>query len=65
MRLRNQGSEGIADNLMHIPIYDTQSYLFCRLKLVVKRLSQHDKPTNPNSVKVLKVAKSTNKKTLL
>ena len=44
------------DKLMHIPNDDTQNYPFCRLKLVVQ--------TNNNLVKVPKVVKPTNKKTL-
>ena len=48
-----------------VPNNDKQKYPFCRLKLVVKNVGQKlDKPTNQNS-KVPKVAKPSNKKTLL
>ena len=52
----------IADKLMYIPSNDTQNYPFCRLQLVVETFNE---PTNQNSIKVPKVIKLTNKKTLL
>ena len=56
----------MAEKFMYIPIDDTQNYLFCRLKLVVKRLDDLiNEPTNQKPVKVPKVVKPTNKKTLL
>ena len=46
---------------MYTPNDDTQNYPFCRLKLVVETLNtQHNKPTNQNSLKVPKVVKPTN-----
>ena len=54
---------------MHIPNDDTRNHPFCRLQLVVKTFGpmdiQLDKPTNQNPIKVPKVVKPTNKKTLL
>ncbi len=51
---------------MHNKDNDTQNYLFCRLKLVVETFNrQMNEPTNQNSIKVPKVVKQTNKKTLL
>ena len=56
----------MADKLMYILIGDTQNYPFCRLQLVGETLdTQLNEPTNHNSVKVPKVVKPTNKKTLL
>ena len=53
----------MADKLMYIP-NDTQNYTFCRLEYVVEPfVTLLDKPTN--KIKVPKVVKSTNKKTLL
>ena len=54
----------MADKFMYIPIDDTQNYSFYRLKLVVETF-ELNKQTNQNSVKVPKVVKPMNKKTLL
>ena len=53
----------MADKLTYITNDDTQNYPFCRLPLVVD--TQLNELTNQNSIKVPKVAKPTNKKTLL
>ena len=50
----------MADKLMYIPNVNTLNYLLGRLRLV----TQLNKPTNQNSLKVLKVVLLTNKKTL-
>ena len=59
----------MADKLMSISNNDKQNYPFCRLKLVVeflKRLNiQLNESTNQNSLKLPKVVKPKNKKTLL
>ena len=56
----------MTDKLIYIPNNDTQNCPICRLKLWLKRLNtQRNKPTHKNSVKVLKVVKLTDKKTLL
>ena len=56
----------MADKFMSIPNDDTHNYLFCRLQIVVETLvTQLDKSTNQNLLKVPKVAKPTNMKTLL
>ena len=52
------------DKLMKIPTDDTQNYTFCRLKLVVKSENVWTL-NNQNSMKVPKVVRPTNKKTLL
>ena len=51
---------------MYIPIDDTQNCPFCRLQLVVKKHLeiQLNELTYPNSIKVHKVVKPTNMKTL-
>ena len=54
----------MADKFIYISNDDTQNYLFCRLQLVVKTFGLN-KPTKQNSIKVPKVFKPTNKKTLL
>ena len=48
----------MADELMYIPNEDTQNSLFCRLQVLVETFGQA-------SLKVPKVVKPTNKKTLL
>ena len=45
---------------MYIPNYDTQSYPFCRLQLVVEAFGHST--TNENLIKVSKVVKPTNMK---
>ena len=52
----------MADKLMYIPNADTQNYPFCRLQLVVD--TQLKESTNQNELKVPKVVRPTNKKTL-
>ena len=55
----------MVDKFMYIPNDDTQNYPICRLKLVVETLdTQLNEPTNQNTIKVPKVVKPTNKKTL-
>ena len=55
----------MADKLMYIPNDDTQNYHFCRLQSVIKTFgSQLNESTNQNSIKVPKVDKLMNKKTL-
>ena len=52
---------------MPIPNDNAQNHPFCRLQLVVelKRLdTKLNEPTNKNSIKVLKVVKPTNMKTV-
>ena len=49
---------------MYIPNDEIQNLRFCRLKLLVETFELII-PTNHNSVKVPKVVKITNKKTLL
>ena len=66
-----QGSKGIRQwpiNISTSPTIDnTQNYPFYRLQLVVETFGQSTKnePTNQNSIKVSKVVKPTNKKTIL
>ena len=56
----------MADKLSYIPNDDTQNHSFCRLQLVVETFGYSTyEPTNQNSIKVPKVVKPTNKKTLL
>ena len=56
----------MAYNFIYIPNDDTQNYPFCRLpKLDETQDTQLNEPTNQNLIKVPKVDKSTNKKTLL
>ena len=56
----------LADKLMYIPNIDTQNYTFVDYNQWLKRLeTQLNKPTNQNSLKVLKVVKTKNKKTLI
>ena len=53
---------------MYIPNDDTQNYPICRLQLVVEtlytQLNENEPTTNQNTIKVHKVVKPTNKKTL-
>ena len=51
----------MANKLMYIPNDDPQNNPFCRLQLD----TQQNEPSNQNSIKVPKVDKTTNKKTLL
>ena len=56
----------MADKLMYIPNDDTQNYHFGRLQSVVETFgTQLNESTNHNSMKVPKVDKLMNKKTLL
>ena len=56
----------MADKLMNIPSDDTQNYPFCRLQLVVETIWHSISWNNQsNAIKVPKVVKPTNKKTLL
>ena len=57
----------MADKLIYIPNVDTQYYPFCRLKLEVETFvhSTSNKPINSNPIKVPKVVKPSNKKTLM
>ena len=56
----------MADKWMYIHYDDTQNYSFCRLQLEVETLdTQLNETTNQNSIKVPKVGKLTNKRTLL
>ena len=55
----------MADKLMYIPNEETQNYPFCRLKLVIKMFRHSTKWTNKKLIKVPKIVKPTNKKTLL
>ena len=51
---------------MYMPIDNTQDYPYFTLQLVVERLdTQLNQQTNQNSIKVLKIVKPTNEKTLL
>ena len=52
----------MANKLINIPNDDTQNYSFFILQLVDIQLSE---PTHQNSIKVIKVFKPTNKKTLI
>ena len=55
----------MADKIIYIPNDDTQNYPFPELNQWLKRLNtQLNKPTNQNTLKVPKVVKPTNKKTL-
>ena len=54
----------MADKLMYIPKDDTTNYPFCILQVVVETFGLNE-PTNQNSIKVPKVVKATNKRTLL
>ena len=55
----------MTDKLMYIPNDYTQNYPFYRLKFLLKRLdTQFNEPKDQNSIKVPKVVKPTNKKTL-
>ena len=63
-----QGSKGIRHwyKLIYIPNDDTPNYPFCSLELGVKILdTKLIEPTNQNPIKIPKVVKPTNKKTLL
>ena len=53
----------MVDKLMYIPYDYTQNNPFLRLQLVLE--NQFSEPTTQNSLKVSKVEKTTNKKTLL
>ena len=56
----------MADKLMYIPNANTQNYPFCRFQFGVKTFGHTIyKPTNQNLLKVPKVGKPTNKKTIL
>ena len=57
----------MADKLMLISNDDTQNYTFCWLQLVVKKFghSTYSETSYLNGMKVSKVVKQTNKKTLL
>ena len=55
----------MGDKLMYIPNEETQNYQFCRLKLVIKMFGHSTKWTNKKLIKVSKIVKSTNNKTLL
>ena len=56
----------MADKLMYISNDDTQNYPFYRLQLVLKHLyTKLNEPTIQNLIKVPKVVKPTNMKTLL
>ena len=57
----------MADLLMYIPNDDRQNYLFCRLQLLGETFEHLTEwtLTNQYSLKVSKVVKPTNKKTLL
>ena len=57
----------MAYKLMYIPNNNTQNYPFCRLQLMVETYGQWalTESINQNLVKVPKVVKSTNKKSLL
>ena len=54
----------IKDKLIYIPNDDTQNYPFYRLQLLVKTFGLNES-TNQNSIKISKVDKLTNKKTLI
>ena len=56
----------MADELLYIP-NDVINYPLCRFQLVVETFghSWTNGPTNQNSIKVPKVVRSTNKKTLI
>ena len=64
-----QGSKVIRQwptKIMYISNVNTQIYPLCRVHLVVDtKDTQLNKPTNQDSLKVPKVVKATNKKTLL
>ena len=56
----------MTDKWMNIPNDDTQNNSFCRIKLWLERLdTQLNEPANQNLMKVPKVVKPANKKTLL
>ena len=50
------------DKLMYITNDETQNYPSCELQLMAD--TQHNWPTNQNSIRVPKVVKPVNKKTL-
>ena len=52
----------MANKFMYIPNVNSQNYPFCRLQSVVE--TKLNKPTNQNSLKVLKVVKPTNENKL-
>ena len=54
----------MADKLIYIPNDDTQNYPLCRLQFVVETLATQLNLPN-KSIKVTKICKLTNKKTLL
>ena len=53
----------MADKLLYINNDDLKNYRFCRLQLVIESLDTY-KPPCQNLIKVPKVVKQTNKKTL-
>ena len=55
----------MAVKLMYIPNNELPKCHFCSLKFEVKSLHKLNKPTYKNSIKVPKVVKQKNKKTLL
>ena len=56
----------MANKLKYITNVNTQNYPFCRLQLVVETFNtKSNEPTNQSSIKVTKVVKLTNKKTLV
>ena len=56
----------MADKLISIPNNDTQNHPLCRIKLVVETFGNSTKWTNQSKfIKVNKVVKPTNNKTLL
>ena len=57
-------SNTLSDKSRYIPNKETQNNHFCRLQLVIETFGQFDEPTNQNSMKVPKVVKLMNKKTL-
>ena len=50
---------------MYIPNDDTQNYQFCKLQLMVEKFGNSNELANKNSIKLPKVIKAANKKTLL
>ena len=54
----------MADELIYIPNYDSQNYLFCRLKLLVETFEHSTLLTKQSKfTEVPKISKQTNKKT--
>ena len=50
---------------MYIPNDNTQNYPYCMLQSVVETIGHSTQPNNQNSIKVPKVVKPKNKKTVL